>query len=95
LGGEPVGEVLDDCLNLLHALAAIYSESFGNQLETQVVAIATAIQANAEHDRNVQCSRDLPRSCREFRGRPQELDGGRQIARPASITEHCDERAVA
>ena len=90
-----MGEVLDDRLQLLSPAPTIGRESLGNQLEVQIVAVAPAIQADAKHDGHVQCSRDLPRSRREFRRRPEELDDGRHIARAAPITEHGDQRAFA
>ena len=64
---HPIGEALDRLLQLGGALRALELQLIGKCLEMQVVAIAAAIQTEAQHDWHLQCRSQLPWRSRERR----------------------------
>lgn len=89
---ESVRESLDEAAELLAPPPAVEHDRFRERLEMQVIAIAAAIQPEAQDHRHFHRDRKLPRSRRKGRRATEEIRLEHLIAGPCPVGEQRDQR---
>src|SRR5690606_10133003 len=91
---EPVREPLDQPLQGGFPLLAVELDCIFEWLEMQIVAIASHVEPEAQHDRDFQCLRKLPRRGGEWRRGAEEIDVDHVVARTRAVHEQRYEGAL-
>src|SRR5690606_15989843 len=91
---EPVREPLDQPLQGGFPLLAVELDCIFEWLEMQIVAIASHVEPEAQHDRDFQCRRKLPRRGGEWRRGAEEIDVDHVVARTRAVHEQRYEGAL-
>ena len=90
--GEAVSIALHDLAYRGFAPAAFDGKAVAEQFEMKIVSVAAAVQAEAQHDRYLERSRQHPWPHREGRALTEEVGFDNLVAGSRAIDEQCDQR---